>query len=111
MPISGLREGTSLVAGSSTNLVIGLLAFCIALIVAGAWLFRRNRAERTGIEAAEELDEELLPGEAAEDPETLLDAILALDDQYRAGEVAEEAYRQRRSGLKGHLKDMLGSEG
>ena len=109
MTISGRPKGTSLVAGSSTNLVIGLLAFGIALIVAGAWLFRRNRAERTGIEAAEELDEELLPGEAAEDPETLLDAILALDDQYRAGELPEEAYRQRRSELKAHLKDMLGS--
>src|SRR3972149_7550339 len=109
MTISGRPKGTSLVAGSSTNLVIGLLAFGIALIVAGAWLFRRNRAERTGIEAAEELDEELLPGEAAEDPETLLDAILALDDQYRAGEVPEEAYRQRRSEHQPHMEDMLGS--
>jgi len=109
MTISGRPKGTGLVAGSSTNLMIGLLAFGVALIVAGVWLFRRNRAERTGIEAAEELDEEFLPGEAAEDPETLLDAILALDDQYQAGELPEEAYRQRRAELKSHLKEVLGS--
>jgi len=103
MTISGRPKGTSSVAGSRTNLVIGLLAFGVALIVAGVWLFRRNRAERTGIEAAEELDEDFLPGEAAEDPETLLDAILALDDQYQAGELPEEAYRQRRAELKARL--------
>ena len=103
MTISGRPKGTSSVAGSRTNLVIGLLAFGVALIVTGVWLFRRNRAERTGIEAAEELDEDFLPGEAAEDPETLLDAILALDDQYQAGELPEEAYRQRRAELKARL--------
>jgi len=103
MTISGQPKGAGLVAGSRTNLVIGLLAFGVALIVTGVWLFRRNRAERTGIEAAEELDEDFLPGEAAEDPETLLDAILALDDQYQAGELPEEAYRQRRAELKARL--------
>src|SRR3990170_4415245 len=56
MTISGRPKGTGLVAGSSTNLVIGMLAFGLALIVAGVWLFRRNRVERAGIEAAEELD-------------------------------------------------------
>src|SRR3972149_2917651 len=35
MTISGRPKGTSLVAGSSTNLVIGLLGFCIALVVGG----------------------------------------------------------------------------
>jgi hypothetical protein len=109
MTISGRPKSTGLVAGSSTTLVIGLLAFGVALIVAGVWFFRRKRAERTGIEAAEELDEEFLPGEAAEDPETLLDAILALDDQYQAGELPEEAYRQRRAEIKARLKDLLGS--
>lgn len=108
MTISGRPKGASLVTSSSTNLVIGLLAFGFALIVAGIWLFRRNRAQRTGLEAVDELDEETLPGEATEDPDTLMDAILALDDQYRAGELPEEAYRQRRAELKAHLKELLG---
>jgi hypothetical protein len=109
MTISGRPKGTGLVTGSSTNLVIGLVAFGVALIVAGVWLFRRNRAQRTGLDAVDELEKESLSGKAEEDPETLMDAILALDDQYRDGELPEEAYRQRRAELKTHLKELLGN--
>jgi hypothetical protein len=46
-----------------------------------------------------------------DDAETLLDAILALDDQFQTGELSEEAYRRRRAELKARLKDKLGSQG
>jgi hypothetical protein len=36
-----------------------------------------------------------------------MDAILALDDQYRAGNITEDAYLARRAELKSQLKDRL----
>ena len=39
------------------------------------------------------------------DAETLMDAIITLDDLYQAGDLPEEAYRQRRSELRDRLKD------
>jgi hypothetical protein len=112
MTISG-RPGRSisqLVTGSHSSLVIGVVALGLAVAVAGVWFYRRNRAKGTmqvdkatgaGPTAAEEMD----------DAETLLDAILALDDQFQAGELSEEAYRRRRAELKARLKDKLGSQG
>ncbi|HLE13828.1 MAG TPA: hypothetical protein VI776_03695, partial [Anaerolineales bacterium] len=53
--------------------------------------------------------ETIQAGPDDQDADTLLDAILALDDQYQAGELPEEAYRQRRAELKAMLKDKLES--
>jgi hypothetical protein len=39
-----------------------------------------------------------------EDPESLMDAIIALDDLHRAGKIPDEAYQQRRNELKDALK-------
>jgi hypothetical protein len=50
----------------------------------------------------EEIEE---PGD--EDADALMDAIIALDDQFRAGNISEEAYRQRRAELKARLKEKL----
>jgi hypothetical protein len=41
-----------------------------------------------------------------EDEETLMDAILALDDQYHAGNLPEEAYLERRAVLKEKLRKI-----
>ena len=35
-----------------------------------------------------------------------MDAIIALDDQYQAGELPEDAYRQRRAELKERLQNL-----
>ena len=43
------------------------------------------------------------------DVDMLLDAILALDDQYKAGELPEEAYLKRRAELKAQIKEKMGS--
>mgnify|MGYP007051343825 len=69
--------------------------FGAVLIGAGLWLYRRNAAEE---------DEELLEAEAAEegavedmdDPQVVMDAIIALDDLYKEGDLPEDAYRARR---------------
>ena len=108
LTISGRPGGGSLIPtiGSSTSLVIGLVAFGLALVGVGIWLYRRRRGEADHLEDDTdlEIDEETSPS----DTEELLDAILALDDQYQAGELPEGAYRQRRAELKARLKDSLG---
>ena len=103
--------GLNLVTGSSSNLVIGLAAFGLALIVAGVWLYRRNQmldkaalAEESGT-----LDAEVLSTTIPDDPDALMDAIIALDDLYQAGDLPEQAYRERREAMKARLKEVLGS--
>ena len=109
MAISGRPGGGSLIptAGSSTSLLIGLLALGVALVGVGIWLYRRYQSGEKDMveeEASEEVSGETTPT----DPEELLDAILALDDQYQAGDLPEGAYRQRRAELKARLKDIMG---
>jgi spore cortex formation protein SpoVR/YcgB (stage V sporulation) len=48
--------------------------------------------------------------DGSEDVDTLLDAILALDDQYKAGELPKEAYLKRREELKARIKEVLQEE-
>jgi hypothetical protein len=108
LTISG-RPGTStglLQTGSTSSLVIGLVAFGLALVALGFWLYRRSRPAMPAIEEQLE-DEDLVSEDIAEDPEILMDAILALDDQFQAGELPEAAYHQRRAELKGKLKELL----
>jgi mono/diheme cytochrome c family protein len=90
--------------GSSTNLVVGLGAFGLALLAAGAWLFRRSRSA-TG--EAEPVEEAALPEAHPEDTsESLMDAIIALDDLYQDGQLPEDAYQERRSELKARLEEV-----
>jgi mono/diheme cytochrome c family protein len=95
--------GFSLASDSTTSLMIGLGSFGLVMIVAGVWLFLRNQKQAGDLE--DELDE---VGEeyAEEDAESLIDAIIALDDLYSAGELPEDAYRKRRAELKARLKDI-----
>ena len=39
-----------------------------------------------------------------DDPESLMDAIIAVDDLHRAGKLSDEAYQKRRDELKSVLK-------
>lgn len=92
-------QGARVSAGSTTTLFIGIGAFAL---VAGAAAFVLVR--RKGKPAArDEITEE-------ETPDALMDAIIALDDQRRAGELGEEAYLVRRSELKQRLEAVLAKE-
>jgi mono/diheme cytochrome c family protein len=101
--LSGQPEQTPAAAANSTGtksnqpLLIGVGAFGVALILAGAWMFMRDRRKREEEAVEEETDE-------FEDPESLMDAIIALDDLHRAGKLSDEAYQQRRNELKDALK-------
>jgi hypothetical protein len=93
-------------AGVNTtqNIIIGLGALGAVLILTGAWLYWRDRQRVAEIDD-EELDDEDEPED--EDPDEILDAIVALDDQFKAGNLSEEAYQERRAQLKSKLKGNL----
>jgi hypothetical protein len=94
----------SITLGSSTNLVVGLGAFGLALVAAGIWLYRRSRSSEQDVEL---LEEETLPvSDPSETSESLIDAIIALDDLYQDGQLPEDAYQQRRLELKARLEEL-----
>jgi cytochrome c553 len=93
--------------GSLLTIEIGLTVFVLALGAAFFWL---RRASRRALKA----DGAPVPaagtnGKAGgEEPETLMDAIIALDDLYQAGKLPETAYRERRAELKARLAEQMG---
>ena len=111
--ISGRPKTTMsfLKGGTVTSLVIGLAAFGLALIAAGVWLFRQNRAEKidedNALIADELQDETMTTEDLPDDKDSLIDTIIALDDLYKKGELPEAVYRSRRARLKEHLKELL----
>jgi mono/diheme cytochrome c family protein len=95
---------------SQTSLVIGLGGLGIVLILAGLYLFFRDRARRAEFEEGDELkegEEEEMEDALGDDPDSLTDAIIALDDQFKAGGIAKEAYENRRAALKERLKSLI----
>ncbi len=110
LSISGKpATGASVTAGSQSSLLIGLGALGIVMIGAGVFLYSRNR-KSNGVE--DDLDTDDAASEPlSENSETLMEAILALDDLYKAGQLPEEAYRSRRSELKNRLREVLSRDG
>jgi mono/diheme cytochrome c family protein len=100
---SGAPSGTtSALPANSNEILIAIAAFGVVLLIAGVWLYRRrgneDQTEETGDQDGDE------PEPAAEDTrESLLDAIVALDDLYQAGQLPEIAYQERRADLKARL--------
>ena len=110
MELSGRVRGVSsnlLTAPENrTGLLVGLGSFGLALIVVGVWLFRKNHTQD---EAEEDEDNEgSEAGDLPDDQDALMDAIIALDDLYKAGDLPEGAYQQRRAALKEKLNQVVG---
>jgi mono/diheme cytochrome c family protein len=108
MVISGTPKSGSSSAGttgtSQTNLVIGLAIFGAVLILAGVFFYLRGRSGNEFVE------EEMDPNETdalGNDADRLMDAIVSLDEQHKAGRLSEEAYLKRRTELKARLKDII----
>ncbi|MCJ7660276.1 MAG: hypothetical protein MUO67_14110, partial [Anaerolineales bacterium] len=100
--------GISLESESSTSLVIGLAALGLVLIGAGVWLYLRSQRDYDEGDFIDGDDEKTTSiNDIPDDPEALMDAIIALDDLYQAGELPEEAYRKRRAVLKERLREMI----
>ena len=105
-----LPTDTSSSAGTdtTTNLMIGLGSLGVVLLGTGIYLWQRSRQEDDDWEAVEAAGDHIAP--ATETSQDLMDAIIALDDRYQAGDLPEEAYRQRREELKTRLKEIVGRE-
>jgi mono/diheme cytochrome c family protein len=85
----------------NSGVLIGIGAFGLALIAVGVFLFLRDRRR------SQDEEGEAAPEPAGESAEEIMDAIIALDDQYRAGNISEDAYQKRRADLKAQLKDRI----
>jgi mono/diheme cytochrome c family protein len=83
-------------------LLIGAGAFGAVLILAGVWMFLRDRGKPD--------EDDIEDGEGNEDEfetaEEIMDAIIALDDLNRAKKIPDEAYQKRRDELKERLKEL-----
>ena len=104
--VSGSPKDTAAGTEASTpknSLLIGAGGLGLALILVGAWMFLRdrNRVDEE-LEDEEEDDEE----DEFESSEDVMDAIIALDDLYRAKKISDDAYQSRRAELKEILKEM-----
>lgn len=86
------------------NLVYVVGALGVVLILVGGWLYWRDRQQAN---AADEDIEDETEAETPEATDDLLDAIVALDDQFKAGKIPETAYQERRAELKAKLKARL----
>lgn len=98
--LTGEPETTAVNPDVTQNktLLIGVGAFGIVLILAGVWMFMRDRKR------VEEIDEEEDNEDEFDDTESIMDAIIAVDDLHRAGKLSDEAYQHRRTELKNALK-------
>lgn len=94
---------------NNQNIIIGVGALGLALILVGGYMFWRDRRKETEddfddeLEESDEDEEDEAPGP---DEDDILDAIVALDDQYKDGNISEVAYRERRAELKAQLKKL-----
>jgi len=88
---------------SRQGLLIGIGALGGMLILAGAWLYLRERGKTSDNEADDEDGDE----DGMKSDEDFLDAIIALDDLHRAGKIGDEAYQARRAELKARLRDVM----
>jgi mono/diheme cytochrome c family protein len=93
-------------ATARRDLAIGLGALGAVLIAIGGWFYLRTRGAAPVTPAAP-----VQPEPALADAETLMDAIIALDDQYRTGQIPEDAYLRRRAELKELLAVAMGARG
>jgi len=94
-------------AATATNTRLGLMigagGLGLVLIGMGVFLFLRDRAR----EDKEETEPEAEADSLGRDPDHITDAIIALDEKFKAGELAREAYESRRAELKERLRKSL----
>lgn len=84
--------------------LIGVGALGITLILAGVFMYLRDKNKRDEDEDENEHEEEDDDDDQFEDTESIMDAIIALDDLHRAGKINDEPYKKRRAELMSALK-------
>ena len=83
-----------------SSILIGAGVLGLALIVAGMWMFMRDRQQIQVLNNKEDNAD-------FESPEEVMDAIIALDDLHQAKRISNQAYQKRRNELKEILKEMI----
>lgn len=103
-------RGRLAAAGGGTSipgLVVGAGSLGLALVVVGLWWSRASgRSEGEGVVGVD-LGEEGPPSGEVDERERLLRAIAALDDEFEAGGIPEDEYRQRREELKRRALELM----
>ena len=84
------------------RLIIGAAFLGLTLVIFGIWLLAREKRTKRQNKPVLVKEEE-----SFENPEALMDAIIALDDIYKSGDLPEKAYQERRARLKTRLDEML----
>jgi hypothetical protein len=86
-------------------ILIGIGIVGALLVGLGIYLYLRDRARwrRENEENEAVIEKDAL----GEDRDSIMDAMIALDDQYKAGEIPKEAYEERRKELKERLRSVL----
>jgi len=100
-PKEAVAASTPETINSNKNLLIGAAALGIALVLAGAWMYLRDRKHVEEADDVEAKDDEF------ESSEDVMDAIIALDDLHRAKKLSDEAHQKRRAELKEILKGKM----
>ena len=100
-PSGTAATSTTNAAASNQNLLIGAGALGVVLILAGGWMYLRDRNR------AEESSDEEESADEFESAEDVIDAIIAVDDLHRARKISDEAYQKRRAELKDILKEKM----
>jgi hypothetical protein len=89
-----------------TWIMIGVGFLGLLLVGLGVFLFLRDRRLGRLEQELEQEAETAGPDALGEDRESIMDAIIALDDQFKAGDISKEAYEKRRDELKERLKNL-----
>ena len=97
MKVSGKvsMASTGAETNAEQNMLYGVVALGIVLIGAGIWFYLRDR------------DEDDYDDAEMDDADALMDAIIALDDAHRTGDISDEVYQNRRAALKKQLKELV----
>lgn len=97
MEISGAPGGNAASLAGQPGALYAVGALGILLILAGVYMFWRERSRPHEAAGDDDLS----------DRDSLLDAIIALDDLHQAGKLSDDAYQLRRAELKSRLKEFL----
>jgi hypothetical protein len=95
---------TTTANSTRTGLMIGAGGLGLILIAIGVFLFLRDRARGN---EDEEAGTDAEADSLGNDPDDITDAIIALDEKFKAGGLSKEAYAVRRAELKERLKRAL----
>ncbi len=98
-------DSTGLSPSRQTILLIGIGVVGVLLTGLGVYLYLRDRARSRGEE--EENEDEVEEDALGDNCDSMMDAIITLDDQYKAGGIPQEVYEKRRVELKERLKKLV----